>query len=99
MRGKPASLEAHTARHLVKRPSPPSEDGYNAAKESVMIELTEEQLQAVERGEQLPVLINPKTREEFVLVRKARFEAMQKWLAPLKRRWDDPADDDLIARP
>jgi hypothetical protein len=27
---------------------------------------------------------------------KDRFEALQKWVASLKRRWDDPADDDLI---
>jgi hypothetical protein len=63
-----------------------------------MIELTPEQVQAVEQGEALPVLVNPKTQEEFVLVRKERFEAMQKWVAPLKRRWDDPADDDLIRK-
>lgn len=41
-------------------------------------------------------MVDPRTQEEFVLVRKDRFEAMQKWLASLKRRWDDPADDDLI---
>ncbi len=61
-----------------------------------MIELTQEQLQAAEQEASLPVLVNPKTQEEYVLIRKERFEAMQKWIAPLKRRWDDPADDDLI---
>jgi hypothetical protein len=64
-----------------------------------MIELTLEQVQAIERGEPIPVLVNPKTREEFVLIRKHRYEVMQKWIAPLKRRWDDPADDDLIDQP
>jgi len=64
-----------------------------------MIELSVEQVQAIERGEPLPVVVNPKTREEFVLLPKKRFEAMQKWIAPLKRRWDDPADDDLIEHP
>ncbi len=63
-----------------------------------MIELTQEQLRAVE-GDQLPILVNPTTQEEFILIRKARFEAMLKWIAPLKRRWDDPGDDDLIAKP
>lgn len=63
-----------------------------------MIELTPEQVQAVEQQELLPIVVNPKTREEFVLVRKDRFEAMQKWLAPLKRHWDNPADDDLIRK-
>jgi len=64
-----------------------------------MIELTKEQMQAIEQTDQLPLLVNPKTQEEFVLVRKDRFEAMQKWMASLKRRWDDPADDDLIRKP
>jgi hypothetical protein len=63
-----------------------------------MIELTPEQVQAIEE-DQMPILVNPKTQEEFVLIRKERFDAMQKWIAPLKRRWDNPADDDLIARP
>jgi len=63
-----------------------------------MIELTQEQAQAVE-SDQMPILVNPKTREEFVLIRKERFDAMQKWMAPLKRRWDDPGDDDLIRKP
>jgi hypothetical protein len=61
-----------------------------------MIELTEEQAEAVAQVEYLPVMVNPKTQEEFILVRKDRFEAMQKWLASLKRKWDNPTDDELI---
>lgn len=57
-----------------------------------MIELTEEQVRAVEHGAP-PVLLNPATREEFVLVRKEVFENMRKVLAPLSRGWDDPALD------
>jgi hypothetical protein len=57
-----------------------------------MIELTEEQTQAVEEGG-TPVLLNPKTQEEFVLVRKEVFEKMRKVLAPLSRGWDDPGMD------
>jgi hypothetical protein len=64
-----------------------------------MIELTEEQAVALTRAEQPPLVVNPRTQEEFVLVRKDRFEAMQKWVASLKRRWDDPAADDLIRKP
>ncbi len=47
-----------------------------------MIELSPEQVQAIEQGEPLPVVVNPKTHEEFVLLRKKRYEAMQKWIAP-----------------
>jgi hypothetical protein len=64
-----------------------------------MIELTEQQAEAVARAEPPPLVVNPGTREEFILVRKDRFEAMQKWMSSLKRRWDDPADDDLIRKP
>jgi hypothetical protein len=41
----------------------------------------------------VPILVNPKTREEFVLVRKEMFDLMQKFLRPLSRGWDDPALD------
>ncbi|HKI31236.1 MAG TPA: hypothetical protein VKA46_05175 [Gemmataceae bacterium] len=57
-----------------------------------MIELTAEQTRAVEQGGN-PVLLNPKTQEEFVLVRKEVFERMRKFLAPLNKGWDDPALD------
>jgi hypothetical protein len=73
--------------------------GSTAAKETAMIQLTEEQSEALTRAEQPLLVVDPRTQEEFVLVRKDRFEAMQKWVASLKRRWDDPADDDLIRKP
>ncbi len=63
-----------------------------------MIELTEEQAEALRRAEQPPRVIDPRTQEEFVLVPTDRFEAMQKWVASLKRRWDDPDGDDLIRK-
>jgi hypothetical protein len=67
--------------------------------EAGMIELTEEQAEALTRSEQPPLVVDPRTQEEFVLVRRDRFEAMQKWVASLKRRWDEPGDDDLIRKP
>lgn len=63
-----------------------------------MIRLTEEQAEALRRGEQPPLVVDPRTQEEFVLLPRDRFEAMQKWVVPLKRRWDDPGDDDLIRK-
>ncbi len=35
-----------------------------------MIDMTEEQVRAVEQIDHLPILVNPKTGEEFVLVRR-----------------------------
>jgi len=61
-----------------------------------MFELTDKQAEAI--AEQPTLVVNPGTREEFVLVRKNRFEAMEKWLSSIKRRWDDPANDDLILK-
>jgi len=57
-----------------------------------MIELTHEQAAAVEQGE-TPVLLNPATGEEFVLIRREAYEKMRRLMAPLNRGWDDPALD------
>ena len=57
-----------------------------------MLELTAEQIRVVE-AETNPGLLNPKTQEEFVLVRREFFERMQKFLAPFQKGWDDPALD------
>jgi hypothetical protein len=54
--------------------------------------MTEEQVQAIETC-QAPILVNPKTREEFVLIRKEQFDLLQKFPRPLSRGWDDPAID------
>ena len=63
-----------------------------------MIELTEQQAETVAHAEQPPLVVDPRTKEEFILVRRDRFDAMQRWMSSLKRRWDDPADDDLILK-
>ena len=63
-----------------------------------MIELTEQQAEAIARAEQPLVVVDPRTQEEFILLRRDRFDAVQKWMTSIKRRWDDPADDDLIRK-
>lgn len=64
-----------------------------------MIELTVDQARAIEEnGGQPSLLVDPRTQETFVLVRKDTYDRMQKWFAPLKRRWDNPADDDLTQK-
>jgi hypothetical protein len=61
-----------------------------------MIELREDQLQALEGPEQPPVAVDPRTRQEYLLIRREVYEKVRGILKPLSRAWDDPADDDLI---
>ena len=60
-----------------------------------MIELAEEQLKALEaQGEGPPVAVDPRTRQEFVLVRRDVYEPMRKWMDSFSRAgWDDPSLD------
>jgi hypothetical protein len=64
-------------------------------KESIMIELTPEQAQALEAGgDALPQVTNPRTGKTFVLVPREVYEVMQKWMSSFNRAgWDDPALD------
>ena len=58
-----------------------------------MVELTEHQAQAL-KGEMPPRVLNPLTRETFVLVRQDQYELMRKIVdGPNRRGWDDPALD------
>jgi hypothetical protein len=70
------------------------------AKEIAMIELTEEQVQALEAQTQGPLqLLNPRTREVFVLIRQNVYELTSRIVSsPNRRGWENPADDDLIRK-
>jgi hypothetical protein len=51
---------------------------YDAGKEVVMIELTEQQIQALETPEATPPrLVNPRTKETFVLLRVDEYERLK----------------------
>lgn len=51
---------------------------YDAGKEVVMIELTEQQIQALENAEATPPrLVNPRTKETFVLLRMDEYERLK----------------------
>jgi hypothetical protein len=63
-----------------------------------MIELTPEQRQALDQGEQPTVAVNPDTGQEYLLIRREVYEKVRLFLKPLARGWDDPADDDLIRK-
>jgi hypothetical protein len=54
--------------------------------------MTEEQVRVLETNP-VPIFVNPKTQDEYVLVRKEMFERMRKLIKPIDRVWDDPALD------
>jgi hypothetical protein len=61
-----------------------------------MIELREDQLQALDAPEQPPVAVDPRTGQEYLLIRRDVYEKVRGFLKPLGRAWDNPADDELI---
>jgi hypothetical protein len=66
--------------------------------EAVMIELTEEQVQALTAQTQGPLqLLNPRTQEVFVLIRQDFSQLTGRILdGPNRRGWGNAADDDLL---
>src|SRR5262245_36629215 len=51
---------------------------YDAGKEDAMIELTEQQAQALENAEATPPrVVNPRTKETFVLLRVEEYERLK----------------------
>jgi hypothetical protein len=61
-----------------------------------MIELREDQLPPLDAPEQPPVAVDPRTGQEYLLIRREIYEKVRGFLRPLGRAWDNPADDDLI---
>jgi hypothetical protein len=67
-----------------------------AAKEPTMIELKDDQLQALDAPEQPAVAFDPRTGQQYLLIRREIYEKVRRILKPFGRAWDNPADDDLI---
>ena len=64
-----------------------------------MIELTKDQQTAIDPpAEQPPVVVDPRTGQEYRLIRREIYDLVRATLKPLGRGWDDPADDDLIRK-
>ena len=63
-----------------------------------MIELTEQQQKAIDDQEQPPVVVDPRTGQEYLLIRREVYEKVRGFLRPFGRAWDGPADDDLIRK-
>ena len=64
-----------------------------------MIELTEEQAAALEKQQAPLQLVNPRTREVYVLVRRNVYDLACTAVGGGKGKpWDDEADNDLIRK-
>ena len=63
-----------------------------------MIQLTQEQVAALNASEQPPVAGDPQTGQEYLLIRREVYELVRGTLKPYGRGWDDPDDDDLIRK-
>ncbi len=61
-----------------------------------MIELRDDQLKELDGAQPPPVAIDPRTGQEYLLIRREIYELVRGTLKPYGRVWDDPADDDLI---
>ncbi len=61
-----------------------------------MIELREDQLPALTGEQQPPVAVDPRTRQEYLLIRREMYEQLQAVLRPWCRNWEKSADDQLI---
>ena len=61
-----------------------------------MIELRDDQLHALDAPEQPPVAIDPRTGQEYLLIRREIYEKVRKILKPFAAAWDNAADNDLI---
>jgi hypothetical protein len=54
-----------------------------------MIELTREQAQSLDTHEQPPVVIDPQTGQEYLLIRRELYAPVKETLKPYGRGWDD----------
>ena len=63
-----------------------------------MIELTHKQSEVLDAPQQPPVAIDPRTGQEYLLIRREIYELVRGTLKSYGRGWDDPADDDLIRK-
>lgn len=63
-----------------------------------MIELTEEQARAQERQQAPLQLVDPRTGEVYVLIRKTVYDLTCQVVGGPGKAWSDDGDDDLIRK-
>jgi hypothetical protein len=71
---------------------------YDAGKEAAMIELTEEQRQSIDQQEQPPVVVDPRTGQEYLLIRREIYEQVKGILRPFNRGWEDDSEMDAYEK-
>jgi hypothetical protein len=76
-------------------PNHPARDTMKA-KEGARVELGDDQLQALEASPQPPVVVDPRTGQEYLPIRREVYAKVQGFLNPFGEAWDNPAGDDLI---
>ena len=64
-----------------------------------MIELRDDQLRDLDGQVQPASAVDPRTGQEYLLIRREIYEKVRAVLKPYGRAWDNPADDDLIREP
>ncbi len=64
-----------------------------------MIELKADQLSALDGAQQPPVVVDPRTGQEYLLILRETYEKMRAFVKPFARGWDNPADDGLTRKP
>jgi hypothetical protein len=69
---------------------------FDAAEEVSMIELREEQFQALDGEHQPPVVIDPRTGQEYLLIKREVYDLVSGILKPYNQDWDP--DDELIRK-
>ena len=64
-----------------------------------MLELTEQQAQAMRREVEKPTaIVDPLSGQRYRLIKEEIYSLMQGFVRPFNRGWDNPADDDLIRK-
>jgi hypothetical protein len=61
-----------------------------------MIELSPSQAELLDSQSQPALVRDPRTGQEYRLVRQDVYEQMRAFIKPFSRNWDNPEDDDLI---
>jgi hypothetical protein len=70
-----------------------------AGKETAMIEMTDEQAQAMAAQSTPLQVLNPLTQQVYVLIPQKVYELTCRIVSgPNRSGWDNPADDDLIRK-